>query len=58
MSEKPLQNEERSSPRASKRAADALRKEAEMLASDPVDLEEMRCVREDMDAVAARWPDE
>jgi len=38
-------------------AAEALRLEARRLGSDPVDLAEMRRVREDMDSVGAPWPE-
>ena len=38
------------------RRRSALRSEAEAAASDPVDLDEARRVRSDMDALASPWP--
>lgn len=40
-----------------RRRKSALRLEAERAASDPDDLAEARRVREEMDAVAAAWPE-
>jgi hypothetical protein len=41
-----------------RRRRSALRAEALLAAEDPADLDEMRLVREDMDAVAANWPED
>ena len=41
-----------------RRRRSALRAEALLAAEDPADLDEMRLVREDMDVVAASWPDD
>jgi Arc/MetJ-type ribon-helix-helix transcriptional regulator len=40
-----------------RRRRSALRTEAEMAAADPEDLADARRVREEMDAVAASWPE-
>ena len=40
-----------------RRRRSALRAEAELAAGDPEDLAETRRVREDMDTLAAPWPD-
>jgi hypothetical protein len=40
-----------------RRRRSALRAEAELAAGDPDDLAETRRVREDMDTLAAPWPD-
>jgi Arc/MetJ-type ribon-helix-helix transcriptional regulator len=42
---------------ARRRTRSALRAEAQIAASDPEDLAEARRIREDMDAVAALWPE-
>jgi Arc/MetJ-type ribon-helix-helix transcriptional regulator len=42
---------------ARRRIRSALRAEAQMAATDPDDLAEARRIREDMDAVAAPWPE-
>ena len=42
---------------ARRRGKSALRLEAEAAASDPDDVAEARRVREDMDAMAAPWPE-
>ena len=58
MPEHPSEHAEPPAPRTSHRSWDELSKEAEKLASDPIDLVELRSVRDDMDAVEAPWPDD